>query len=230
MGPATVRPVCPGIGIGYARGEQGTLGMLVRRADLAGVFCLSCSHVLAKCGAFDADDPPVNQCVVEQPLDKAVFDRSGNRIGVLTSIYTDFTRSREQSEDIALARLELPNFTNVPIGRTEPLRDPPILLPEQFEEGTPTILNGSVAKNAEGRILLSTRDPVDMAMPFVGVVTLRGLVPYATQCEGGDSGAAVIHGTDGTLLGMHIGGFTRQRLGYFLPLGTVFRNFQLRLA
>src|SRR5262249_1568199 len=92
------RPVFPGTAFGSFRGTRGTIGLLVRRVvnGIAGPkLLLTCAHVLCPFG-FNKQD------AVEQPPDPdgAI---GPNRVGQLTSSFTDLETPGLKMADAALA-------------------------------------------------------------------------------------------------------------------------------
>lgn len=211
-----VDPLQPGAPLGHFRGIEGTLGVFVQKRGSADRFLLSCSHVLALSGAGRVGDPIEQPLVVNEDLDHVV--------GPLSSGFTVLDANAINSEDFALARVDVSILTT-PLGAAiAPARVSP-LDASQFEQGTLTVLRGAASNGAVGSVRSS-------ASTFVlGGFTFAGLVLYRSTCHAGDSGAAVVSGDDeSTLLGIHVGGNTQQRMGLFQPAGPLFARHGLTLA
>lgn len=220
QGHAMVRPPQPGIDVGHCRGGPGTLGFIVHNS--AGRRCiLSCSHVLARCGVGVDKD---NQ--IEQP-----WKDDGTAAGViatLTGEYTTIDTSGPNSEDAALAELEV-DADPRPFGGGLPVTDISPGEAEDLETGTPTELRGAASGIQQGEILGSSGTWM-IDMPFVGIVSFVELVAYSTFCASGDSGGAVVKSGTGTALGMHLAGVPEKMLGIFAPVAPVFKRYGLTLV
>jgi hypothetical protein len=215
-----VRPLRPGCSGAHFLGEEGTLGLLVRRTSRKEALVLSCSHVLARSGLANPND------VIEQPLGgAAVLDP----VAKLTDVFSELSASGVNREDIALARIDSTiEFDPVPLSSNTAITSVSELRADQFTAGIPTRLLGQITPDARGATITSESSFLVRDLPGVGDVTFQGLVAYVTQCAGGDSGAVVVTEDGTTALGLHIGG-TPTGLGVFLPLGPVFETHGLEL-
>jgi hypothetical protein len=211
-----VVPLQPGAPLGHFRGIEGTLGVFVRKQGRADLFLLSCSHVLALSGDGRVGDPIEQPLVLDEDLDHVV--------GTLSSGFTVLDANGINTEDFALARVDV-SMLSTPLGTAiSPTRVSP-LDATQFEQGTLTVLRGAISNGAVGAVR-------GFASTFLlGGFTFDGLVLYRSTCHAGDSGAAVMSADDeSTLLGIHVGGNTRERLGLFQPAGPLFSRHNLTLA
>src|SRR6266446_5391552 len=91
-------------------GGGGTLGVLVKFPDPASdVYLLSCSHVIANCGKFNAPFADVQEFrkVVQQPV-STPCDASSNRVGILQETFSIIRPASDGTTvaDLALARLD----------------------------------------------------------------------------------------------------------------------------
>lgn len=215
-----IRPIQPGCAGAHFLGEEGTFGLFVRRIGRDEALVLSCSHVLARSGLGQAGD------IIEQPLGGAAVT---DPVATLTDVFSTITPFGVNTEDIALARIDatvarspaaLPS--GVPIAAVSPLRA------HEFPRLTPTRLFGAVSPDARGRTVTSEATFRVRDLPGVGDATFSGLVAYATESAGGDSGGVVVSEDGLTALGLHIGG-APSGIGVFQPLGPIFAAHGLEL-
>jgi len=222
--------------LGYSGGlvctTSGTLGVLVKKPGGSDVFLLSCSHVIANCGQFNAlfDLVPDSMKVVQQPL-VVSCDAAVNRVGVLTKCFSKIVSQDEgdTTADIALALLD----ANV-AASTSTINSIGAFAsedPSQWQAGMTTRLLGAVTSGAYGAIVGYDSDtPEYITYPTIGIVRFNGLVRYSTPCDSGDSGGAVIDDQN-RLLGIHVAGDqSGQNLGFFLPVGTFMTQNGLVMA
>jgi hypothetical protein len=204
---------------------SGTLGVLVKKAAGGDRFLLSCSHVLANCGQFNApfDQIPNSKKVIQQPLTLSC-DPQANRVGLLTKCFSKVVPQNQgvTTADIALAILDPAiaiGISSIQMATGNSIREFASEDPGGWRNGMRTQLLGAVT-NAHGAIISFNGDtPEFVTFPAVGQVRFTGLVRYSTFCATGDSGAPVIDDQN-RLLGIHVAGATSgQNIGLFLPVG-----------
>jgi hypothetical protein len=198
--------------------------VLVKKAAGPDRFLLSCSHVLANCGQFNApfDEIPDSKRVIQQPLTLSC-DPQANRVGLLTKCFSRVV-SQDQGDttaDIALALLDpavAAGISSIQILTGNSIRDFASEDPSGWN-GTLTHLLGAVTSASGSVISFNGDSPEFVTFPTVGQVRFTGLVRYSTLCTSGDSGAPVIDDQN-RLLGIHVAGATNgQNIGLFLPVG-----------
>jgi hypothetical protein len=224
-GPITAHAasmVQPGVEVAHKLGDRGTLGLLVRKSGSPQVLALSCSHVLARSGVGSSAGD-----LVEHPLD--VFaDPEVNRFGLLTDDFTRLNAGSDISEDMALASVAvnwLPALLDTAVVVLSVADSRP-----GFQSGTTTLLNGIRTKEAHGEIINGTWSGTIHDVPFAGDVDFTNLVSYRTDCQPGDSGAAVMQDGEQSALGLHVGGSPQDKIGVFMPLWPLFDRLKLKLV
>jgi hypothetical protein len=217
-----VRPVQPGVSIGHKSAEVvGTLGLLVRRTGESKVLALSCSHVLARSGYDVAIGDEI-----EQPIEPSE-NPAVNQIGSLDSFSTIVPGHFANSEDFALAALSVeaaPEMIDTGLAVGSYLS----LSASQFKVGTHTLRNGAGTGVRTGRVK-AFQSTWTIQMPFVGTTTFKEVVAYDTVCGEGDSGAAVLDESGTVALGLHFAGSPPDKLGLFLPIGSILEDHGLEI-
>ena len=214
----------------------GTLGLMVRKPAGAERWILSCSHVLARGGNFDAPfaSLPENRKVVQQPRSDPC-DPTVNRVGLLQPGFSVILDSDAQTttEDLALALIDVGVVAVTSSTQSATNKRIAIIAaehPGDWETNMPVWLLGAFNRNTPGTILRYMGDqPTFIFYPGIGDVRFTGLVRYEVHCQPGDSGGAVVD-ENNRLLGLHVAGSEGDGVGAFLPLGEWFRNNGLELA
>ena len=101
---------------------------------------------------------------------------------------------------------------------------------QRYVEGAATLLLGAVNTRAAGSIAAAHSTWTIDELPGVGRAQFTELVPYRTECDHGDSGAAVVDPDSGEVLGLHLGGSSQDDFGLFQPIGPIFERHGLSLA
>jgi hypothetical protein len=189
------------------------------------VYLLSCSHVIANCGQFNAPfgDIPEFRKVVQQPV-PTPCDASVNRVGLLQDGFSVIVSASEGTTrcDLALAKLDpavAAETSNLQAATGNSIVEIATEDPATWQNGMRTWLLGAINRNASGSIIQFNGDaPETVDFPVVGSVKFTGLVRYSSSCAEGDSGGAVVDSRN-RLLGIHVGGDRSGSVGLFLPTG-----------
>jgi hypothetical protein len=141
----------------------------------------------------------------------------------------DFTLIRKpfdgsNTEDAAIAVLDPGlSISSLQLASSQIVSGIAVESPDSFEPQTTTKLLGSINPNATGRILTANHSTEVTDVPFVGNAKYEGFVLYETDCDRGDSGAAVVDDQN-RLLGIHVAGSRAARRGLFFPVGKYLRD------
>jgi hypothetical protein len=211
-----------GAKVGHFLQGSGTLGLIVKKTSGNQLLGLSCSHVLARYGAANEGD------IIESPPDLN-SDVIQNPVGVLTDDFSILHPDIDSPTDAALFRPnQQPNMEIEGIGVPSGVSN---FTAEDFNAGQIRTIRNGVGSGlrtgevigAKGSILLEA-----VGAPL-GRVALSDQVAYDTRSHAGDSGAAVFLRGTTQVLGMHVGGEEEADIGYFTPIRSIFRTFDLTL-
>ena len=216
---------------------SGTLGIVCRKTDSPGdLFLFGCSHVLARSGQFGIpfQDVPDFQRVAQQPV-ASPCDATSNRIGLLQPDFSTIVARDDgtNSADFALVLIDpaiAAETTSLQAATQNSIVGVAQDHPSAWQPGTRTRLLGAMSVGVFGEIIEYLDDKaITINYPGVGDASFTGVVRYKTECQGGDSGAAVID-DENRLLGIHIGGDSSSGVGLFLPVLDYFTNHNLVLV
>ena len=227
MTPLPSDAIRPGMEIGTADGERGTLGLLVRRADSPGqVYGLSCSHVIAESGRAAVDS------IVEHPVDRFALP-SSLEAGRLTEFCSRLAAKGggENTDDFALFQLTKPS-SPAHVVSGEVATAVSHRRANEILKGTRTWMAGAATVNGSFGVVTSFTQKrlLVQPLPAVGAATFVDVVRYETVCRPGDSGAAVLEEGSNVVLGLHFASDPVHGVGYFLPLGEFFERHGLSLV
>lgn len=218
----------PGVSIGLSP-ERGSVGLVLTDPSKGTQFALSCSHVLAESGIAAVGSPIVSN-------GGGIDAGSYVRIGALSQFFTRLMTSTPNVADFAACTLDLD--AGITISDEIPGFGKPSAVSRltalQFStySHTPVKRVGAATGPQDGVVI----GWPGKAVGFSGLAGVQGTVGnlntviYETSdCDFGDSGAAVVT-LSGEVLGIHLGGISSQRLGYFCPVGQTLAQWNLSLA
>ena len=171
-----------GDGGGLYCGASGTLGVLVKfPAPDQDVYLLSCSHVIANCGQFNAPfgDVPEFRKVVQQPV-ATPCDASVNRVGLLQDGFSVIVSASEGTTrcDLALAKLDpavAAETNNLQSATGNSIVEIATEDPAMWQNGMQTWLLGAINRNAGNRSAMRVAKRRHRALPG------RNTPPVATM-------------------------------------------------
>lgn len=222
--PVAHGPLPSGASIGDRAGNSGTMTLAVRDISTGDPLILSCSHVLARCGAGQPGDP------VESPANPSSNPRL-NVVGRLVRYTAIDRRSSDNEVDAAVA---VPNrdvdlLNDIPrIGSVSGIRD--LTLEGDSVQGLNVQKFGAITKFTTGRI---TNIHVSTSIVYHQLsgdpsVNFIELVEYDSVSKEGDSGAAVLDtAASPSVVGMHIAGRSDGTASLFTHIQFVFDALQV---
>jgi hypothetical protein len=225
--PIAHGPLTPGVPLGDANGNSGTMALGVRDRSSGAPLILSCSHVLAQCGRGHRGDD------VESPPDLTA-DPGPNIVGQLFRFTIIDPSSQDNEVDAAVARPNdgiqlsnvIPGRPNISGARDLTKEDENSVSGLGVQKfGACTGLQTGTIRNLHiSTSIVYHQLSGDPSVDFVE------LVEYDCVSQEGDSGAAVLDTADpARVVGMHIAGGSDGTTSLFTHIQYVFDSMQVNM-